>query len=155
MFESADGLLAPWTRQNEGRFDGVVSADTASVPDVTGVAEMIEVLPSKVSVLRSAHPVAPRGARAVGVWGLACATMVQATAPATTYCNVALGMAVLPLIVIASCGSPRRPWSNPFAHWSRRSCRPRVRRGVSTAPGHDRRLRGWRCTHRKPCRLPD
>jgi hypothetical protein len=46
MLESLEGLLVPWTRQNEGSFVSVTVGDTTSVPDVTGTADVMVVLPS-------------------------------------------------------------------------------------------------------------
>src|SRR4029078_5277433 len=57
IFESADGLLTPCTRQNVGRLVKGVGGDTASVADVTSVAAVMVVEFSRVSFVRSAQAI--------------------------------------------------------------------------------------------------
>src|SRR5256885_7071539 len=52
MWESLRGLLPPCARQNEGGFVNVCPAGVTSVPDVTTVAAVMPVFPSKVSDVR-------------------------------------------------------------------------------------------------------
>src|SRR6267142_4749448 len=52
MLESLLGLLTPCARQNEGRFVNVCPAGVTSVPDVTTVAAVMPVFPSKASDVR-------------------------------------------------------------------------------------------------------
>jgi len=49
MFESAVGLLSPWTRQNSGKPVNTWPVGVVKVPEVTSVAAVTVVLPSNLS----------------------------------------------------------------------------------------------------------
>src|SRR5262245_56899010 len=86
MFESLDGLLTPTTRQKDGSSLSIVGwrpPGTDIVPPVIGVAEVIVVLPSNVSLVRSAQllrePAFAATARACPESGTATAATIATT----------------------------------------------------------------------------
>src|SRR5262245_52203745 len=78
MFESADGLLTAWTRQNEGRSGIVTVSDSFSEPAGTSVDSTIVASAPNVRPFKLAHA-APVPDGAVGLSGL-CADPPMATA---------------------------------------------------------------------------
>jgi hypothetical protein len=81
--ESADGLLTPRTRQNDGRLGIVRVSEIVRLPGVTSVDSTIEVPLSKVRPASAEHSTAWRGAGAgrSGTWAATPMTHARIAAP--------------------------------------------------------------------------
>src|SRR3981189_3148435 len=113
MLESLLGLFTPCARQNEGRFVNVCPAGVTSVPDVTTVAAVMPVFPSKVSDVRpeqetrlpSSRPRACAAALPIST-AAGQATRAKAKIPGRPMTVVPMSD---PLPALARSGNGRRP----------------------------------------------
>src|SRR6185436_8995670 len=77
MFESADGLLTPCTRQNDGRLGMVTVSDSVSDPAGTIVDSTTDASPANVLPFNVAHA-APASEAVVSRSGLCAETSITA-----------------------------------------------------------------------------
>src|SRR4051794_40632482 len=84
MFESADGLLTPCTRQNSGRSEIVTVSEMTSEPDVTSVDDTIDVPLSNVRPFSAAQSAACVWAGAGRPGPCAATAMMHASVMAPT-----------------------------------------------------------------------
>ena len=92
MSESADGLLTPRTRQNDGRLGIVTVSEILRLPDATSVASTIEVPLSKVRPASAVHSTACREAGAGRSGACAAAPMTHARIAAPTKNDARFGI---------------------------------------------------------------